>query len=112
MREVWWCPECRAPGGADEDGCCTTCGADCRPAKLGRRLPDDTRDFRPGDYGRVNGAWQARTPEGHLGNLSGHQVTEHEDGTVTVSPSIRVVGGSGDAFAWHGYLERGVWREV
>lgn len=53
--------------------------------------------------------WLTRHPgAGHHGRLrEGHQVTEHEDGTITVTPSIqcRVCG-------WHGYLERGVWREV
>lgn len=28
--------------------------------------------------------------------IADHDVTEHEDGTIT----------------WHGYLERGLWREV
>jgi hypothetical protein len=32
----------------------------------------------------------------------GHSVTEHEDGTITVSPSIQ-----GDKY--HGNLIRGVW---
>lgn len=87
----------------------------------GRRLPDgakwygeDEDSARPGDYGRtlVDGGWEwrCRTPNSYGGRLSLHEVVEHEDGTITVSPSILVehppVG------AWHGYLERGVWREV
>jgi hypothetical protein len=44
-----------------------------------------------------------------IGNLSGHQVEEHDDGTITVSPSILT--GRGER-QWHGYLEHGVWREV
>lgn len=47
----------------------------------------------------------------HITNSPGrHTFTEEEDGTLTVSPSILAVrpGGGG----WHGYLERGVWREV
>jgi hypothetical protein len=39
-----------------------------------------------------------------------HTIVEHEDGTITVSPSILVTGSHGKQ--WHGYLERGVWREV
>lgn len=35
-----------------------------------------------------------------------HSIVEHEDGTITVSPSILVTGGE----EWHGYLERGIWR--
>lgn len=45
----------------------------------GRRLPDDPVSFKPGDYGKVEGIWHARAPRGHLGNLAGHEVTEHED---------------------------------
>ena len=89
----------------------------------GRRImPDDEghlqlHEFQPGDYGRataeelqgrVASSWMCCTPNGMLGNLSKHEVTEHEDGTITVSPSILVTGEK----SWHGYLERGVWREV
>lgn len=54
--------------------------------------------------------WHVKTPNGHLGNLAAHDVEEHEDGTITVSPSILVSDHTGEL--WHGYLERGVWREV
>lgn len=81
----------------------------------GRRLPDGTTAFAPGDYGRVGEAlaWYARAPRGHMGNLANHTVTEHEDGTITVSPSILITGGGdeGEPAVWHGFLERGVWRE-
>lgn len=76
----------------------------------------DTDRFEPGDYGRHpgDGRWYAKTPNGHLGNLSQHDVTEHEDGTITVSPSILVTlrdtERRQDVELWHGYLERGVWR--
>lgn len=66
----------------------------------------------PGDYGRVGhetGIWHCVTPNGHVGNLSRHEVTEHEDGTITVSPSILVSDDSGEL--WHGYLREGVWQE-
>jgi hypothetical protein len=81
----------------------------------GRRLPDQEEIHRPearaGDYWRwPDGMWMCRTPEGSGGNLSGHEVVEHEDGTITASPSILV--SDGDGPRWHGYLERGVWREV
>lgn len=39
-----------------------------------------------------------------------HQSVVHEDGTITVSPSILALGH--DGVNWHGFLERGVWREV
>lgn len=87
-----------------------------------RVMPDenghlDLCAFQPGDYGRATAeelqgrlasSWMCRIPNGMLGNLSKHQVTEHEDGSITVSPSILVKGEK----SWHGYLERGVWREV
>lgn len=80
----------------------------------GRRLPDRPEhhrpEARPGDYWRwPDGMWMCRTPSGFGGNLSRHDVVEHDDGTITVSPSILVTTGDGQ---WHGFLERGVWREV
>jgi hypothetical protein len=53
--------------------------------------------------------WYCVTPNGHAGNLAAHDVTEHEDGTITVSPSI-LVSNLQQGELWHGYLERGVWR--
>lgn len=65
---------------------------------------------RPGDYyhdPRVG--WSGCTPTGDIANLSAHHVIEHDDGTITVSPSILVSGGP-RCSRWHGFLERGVWR--
>jgi len=75
-------------------------------------MPDDEyRGLKAGDYGKdSDGFWICRTPNGHLGSLVNHTVVEHEDRTITVSPSILVTNGEGQL--WHGYLERGVWREV
>ncbi len=80
----------------------------------GRRRPDNTdyADMARGDYCRHTWAsggpfWCIRDPAGRLGSLFTHKVTEHEDGTVTVSPSILDQRPGG----WHGFLERGVWRE-
>ena len=82
----------------------------------GRRInyfdnPEDGHLYLgPGDYGReTNGTWVIRPPRGDAGDIgdsTGHQVIEHEDGTISVSPSIDSPG------AWHGFLEHGVWREV
>jgi hypothetical protein len=72
----------------------------------GRRLPDNHRGgLQHGDYMKRGGVWIARPPESDAGHLIDHEVTEHEDGTITVSPSILTD-------VWHGYLERGVWRKV
>jgi hypothetical protein len=72
----------------------------------------DFDGLKSGEYGRnpKDGKWYCCTPNGHYGNLSGHDVTEHEDGTITVSPSIAVSNDTGEL--WHGYLEHGIWREV
>lgn len=84
----------------------------------GRRIYPDAEGrlwLAPGDYGRAaNGEWLARPPTDpgqHLtGSLRNHEVTEHEDGTITVSPSIMITGHDDDcAVQWHGYLRRGVW---
>lgn len=77
--------------------------------------------LKPGEYGKwTDGTWWACTPNGHGCNLSAHHVTEHTDGsisvshdaTITVSPSILVTEriGSRDVELWHGWLERGIWR--
>lgn len=76
---------------------------------IGRRLLSEADGFKPGDYGLIAGHWFACTPNGLLGNLDSHEITEHEDGTITVSPSILV---DNSVVNWHGYLERGIWREV
>ena len=71
--------------------------------------------LKPGEYARIRGVWHCCTPSNHLGNLGNHDVTEHEDGTITVSPSILVFSEDGKGNRnehWHGYLQAGVWREV
>ena len=111
----------------------------------GRRIPDgewfewhERGDLRPGDYGRVitsrgdprsAARWFNITPDGEMGVLrhdhgdgsAFHQVIEHENGTITVCPSIqgKVIasesvsgGGPISANGWHGWLERGVWRSA
>jgi len=66
-----------------------------------------------GEYGLHMGCgiWFAVPPGFATGyaNLAKHKVTCHDDGTITVSPSILV---SNNQQTWHGYLEKGVWREV
>ncbi len=65
----------------------------------------------PGDYYFYpDVGWCAVSPDGRNVGLARHEVTEHEDGTITASPSILVSGGERPG-SWHGYLERGVWRE-
>jgi hypothetical protein len=77
----------------------------------GRRV---YRDFAygnpmPGEYGKLQGAWYGCTPSGIAGSLRGHDVTEHPDGTITVTPVVLFADGNGKT--WYGFLERGVWSE-
>jgi hypothetical protein len=59
-----------------------------------------------------NGEWFIHFPtaDGHglLGGLANHTVEEHEDGTISVTPSILTTGHNGQV---HGYLTKGVWNE-
>lgn len=92
------------------------------PPLKGRRVHDRTSPHRyePGDYGwwSEGGAWFCRVPGSAIeegvpgtGNLSLHDVVEHEDGSITASPSI-LMEGYGGWSGWHGLLERGHWRSV
>ena len=62
-------------------------------------------------YSEETKSWWCRTPTGDMGNLGAHDVTEHEDGTITVSPSILVTTRKNgvDIELYHGYLVRGEW---
>lgn len=78
-----------------------------------RYLVADDLPVELGEYGQSpDGQWWFRLPVTGfgIGRLGLHTIVEHDDGTITVSPSILVTGAHGKQ--WHGYLERGVWREV
>ena len=67
----------------------------------------------PGDYGKdSNGVWWCCPPTGRcpIGNLKDHTITEHEDGTITVTPSI-LFSNTHAGRGYHGYLTRGEWSE-
>jgi hypothetical protein len=53
-----------------------------QPARYGRPTAERVRDTRAG-------WWQVTTPDGYVGSLNPqiHNVVEHEDGTITVTPS-------------------------
>jgi hypothetical protein len=64
------------------------------------KVPEDSPAYR------IGARWYVRPlmgPSG-VGRLSegAHTVTEHEDGTITVEPSLVMPDG------WHGWLRRGV----
>jgi hypothetical protein len=61
-------------------------------------------------YWREDNAWVLYLPGCGVGHLARHTVTEHEDGTITVSPSILMA--CHDGGQRHGFLERGRWRDV
>jgi hypothetical protein len=55
------------------------------------------------------GVWWAHAPNsGFIGNLSAHNIEEHDDGTITVEPSILMTQGDTQ---YHGYLKAGEWTE-
>jgi hypothetical protein len=71
-----------------------------------------------GDYAKCTGSyqgwWHFRTPNGigfvvRWPGSAIHQLTEHEDGSVTLSPSVLASNGAG-GLSYHGFLERGIWR--
>lgn len=75
-----------------------------------RRDSDDYLNLEAGDYTVREGvAWVCLPSGAGPSNLRTWDLTEHDDGTITVSPSIQDVS---VANGWHGYLENGVWREV
>lgn len=76
----------------------------------GKRVTIEPHLYEPGDFGKWEGIWHGRSPDGRLCNLGGHEVEDHADGSITVKPSILVKGGGNDG-EWHGYLTVGIWTE-
>jgi hypothetical protein len=74
-------------------------------------------DIVPGTYWQDSaGAWWVCTPSGYAGILSAHDVVEHDDGTISVTPSIltpfgpvKSDGVTPNPRYWHGYLTNGEW---
>lgn len=72
---------------------------------------NSSRTIGPSEYAKdIDGHWYAVTPTGLFAGLANHTIVEHEDGTITVSPSILVRAGT--AGEWHGFLVHGVWSQV
>lgn len=57
---------------------------------------------------KLGKAWLIRCPDGTCGSLAPetHTVTEHDDGTITVAPSLLMPSG------WHGWLRHGEFASV
>lgn len=56
-------------------------------------------------YWKVEDKWMLYLPNCGVGGLGNHEVMEHEDGTISVTPSILMR-------KRHGYLTKGIWTEV
>lgn len=90
--------------------------------RISKETADDVTRIKPGDYwfDYELGYFLVCPPkldfEGNiiLGTLRNHSVVEHEDGTISVSPSIFIGGTFGSENKaielFHGFLEHGVWR--
>lgn len=80
----------------------------------GTRLPDGPHSFfdsPKGAYWKDGDDWFCVTPSGHYGILTAHTITEHEDGTITVHPSIGI-SYPGEEFLYHGWLKNGIWEDA
>jgi hypothetical protein len=83
----------------------------------GRRVYESD-EHQPGDYWQEHdGSWVIWIPGttfiGCIGEpYSRHTITEHEDGTITISPSILIDASVHPTIRWHGFLERGIWRQA
>lgn len=71
-------------------------------------VPGEVPQLEQGEYAKdFDGHWWARLPVDRpptVYSLDNHEVEEHEDGTITVSPSIEC-----EPF-FHGYLKKGTWE--
>lgn len=84
---------------------------------MGMRRPDGTNahELLPGEYAKnPGGIWIVRPPVNaqgvsYAGTLSKHSVEEHEDKTITVTPSILQQYGDNENI-WHGFLRKGIWE--
>lgn len=76
-------------------------------------------EIKEGGYGKLGDTWYLWPPgmDRALPLVGGFSVDEHDDGTITVSPSVGY-GRRGDSepnnpkYRWHGFLKRGVWSKV
>jgi hypothetical protein len=60
-------------------------------------------------YWKEDGCWWIYLPRVGCGRMPKHTIEEHEDGTITVTPSVLLEAGT--ERKRHGYLTRGVWNE-
>ncbi len=72
------------------------------------KVPEDSPSYRVGYRWMIRTTMGTRVTDGAIGSLKegGHEVIEHSDGTITVSPSLVMPSG------WHGWLRRGVFEVI
>ena len=78
-------------------------------------LPTDLDDTQISYWKSVNddgslGCWWIYLPRAGAGCLSRHTITEHNDRTISVSPSIGLRKAAGHRFQRHGFLQQGEWH--
>lgn len=93
----------------------TTPETDRSSPMQGTRLNDGPHDYaevNPGDYWLPEpsrpGEWWFRDPFGWFGRVTTHRVTVHDNGTITVKPSIAPRPDDPPG-SFHGWLTEGVW---
>lgn len=79
------------------------------PALRTDHYPADHQEDRICYWKNSDGFFMIYIPKIGVGQLKKHEVEEHEDGTVSVSPSIVLSNGH---ISRHGLLKRGIWEEV
>ena len=80
----------------------------------GLRVYESSGLLNPGEYKKMDdGSLYFCAPNGLHGQIGETwQITEHSDGTITVMPSILISNRTpSEPLSWHGFLEKGVWRE-
>lgn len=61
----------------------------------------------------AGGVWVLHLPGCGIGELRGFGVIEHQDGTISVTPSIKMFGlDKGAQSEAHGFLTQGKWRDA
>jgi hypothetical protein len=63
-------------------------------------------------YWRAGRDWLIYLPRCGVGRISDHVIQEHQDNTISVTPSIVMTGhDNGEPTQRHGFLTKGVWYE-
>jgi len=62
-----------------------------------------------GGWAKTENGWYVRPPgTRRAASIQGHDVVEHDDGTITVTPSLRYSSWNRNDY-WHGWLTAGQW---